>query len=145
MIRLALAAVAGFVGVAAAGAAPPTFTNPVFRSDFPDPFVLRANGRYYAYATNSVSANVQTLHSTDLVHWRRGRDAMPDLAPWVLRGRTWAPEVLRLNDHHYVIYYTARSFDANAQCVGRATSSLPTGPFRDRSAKPLVSQKSQGG
>lgn len=145
MARGALVAIVAFVVVASAGAAPRTFTNPVFRTDFPDPFVLRVGGTYYAYATNTALENVQTLRSSDLVHWRRGKDAMPELAPWTLRGRTWAPEVVRLSSHRYVLYYTARSFDLDAQCVGRAASSSPAGPFRDRSTKPLVCQKAEGG
>jgi beta-xylosidase len=144
--RIALVAgVAALLAAGLAGAAPRQFTNPVFRSDFPDPFVLRAGSTYYAYATNSVSANVQTLRSTDLVHWRRGKDAMPNLAPWTLRGRTWAPEVLRVGPGRYVLYYTARSFDLDSQCVGRAVSRSPAGPFVDRSSKPLVCQKKEGG
>jgi beta-xylosidase len=143
--RLALAVLAALVAVSVAGASSREFTNPVFKSDFPDPFVLRVGGTYYAYATNSVSDNVQTLHSTDLVHWKRGKDAMPNEATWTLRGRTWAPEVLRLSARRYVLYYTARSFDLDAQCVGRAVSKSPAGPFTDGSKKPLVCQKSEGG
>ncbi len=140
-----VAAAAVLAVASAAGAAAPTFVNPVFRSDFPDPFVLRVGGVYYAYGTNSVSDNVQTLRSSDLVHWRRGKDAMPRLAPWTLRGRTWAPEVLRVGPRRYVLYYTARSFDLDAQCVGRAVASSPAGPFVDRSSRPLVCQKREGG
>jgi beta-xylosidase len=136
------------VGLCACGSgasATRTFTNPVFRSDFPDPFVLRARGMYYAYATNSVSDNVQTLRSRDLVHWLRGRDAMPKLAPWTLHGRTWAPEVIRRADGKYVLYFTARSFDLDAQCVGRAVASSPAGPFVRGGSRPLVCQKKEGG
>ena len=122
-----------------------TFTNPVFRADFPDPFVLRANRSYYAYGTNSVSDNVQTLRSRDLVHWKRGADALPDLPTWALRGRTWAPEVLRRADGKYILYFTARSFDLDAQCVGRAIASSPAGPFVRGGSKPLVCQKREGG
>ena len=121
------------------------FTNPVYRSDFPDPFVLRVGRTYYAYATNSVQDNVQTLRSRDLVRWTPGPDAMPTLGSWVLRGRTWAPEVLRVAPRRYVLYYTARSFDANLQCVGSAVSQRPAGPFVDRSPKPLVCQTAEGG
>ena len=153
LIRFALApAVAAFVLASCGGdagerdgASGAQFTNPVYRSDFPDPFVLRVGQTYYAYATNSVEDNVQTLRSRDLVHWTRGRDAMPMLAAWVLRGRTWAPEVLRLGPRRYVLYYTARSFEPNLQCVGRALSKSPAGPFVDRSRKPFVCQTREGG
>jgi beta-xylosidase len=146
-VRRAALLIVVALGVTAtvAGAAPRTFTNPVYRSNFPDPFVLRAGGVYHAYATNSFSDNVQTLRSRDLVHWTPGKDAMPRLAPWVLRGLTWAPEVLRRADGRYVLYYTARAFELDAQCVGRAVGKSPAGPFVDRATKPLVCQKSQGG
>lgn len=145
-VGLVLACTLAAIGtLAARGASPQTFTNPVFRSDFPDPFVLRAGGLYYAYATNSVSDNVQMLRSRDLVHWRRAGDAMPNLAAWTLHGRTWAPETLRLGPGRYVLYYTARSFELGAQCVGHALARAPTGPFIDRAAKPFVCQKREGG
>jgi beta-xylosidase len=143
--RLGLAVVVAGVVAASAGAASRTFTNPVFKSDFPDPFVLHVGRVYYAYATNSVADNVQTLRSRDLVHWARRRDAMPNLASWTLRGRTWAPEVVRLSAKRYVLYYTARSFDLDAQCVGRAVAKSPAGPFVDHAANPLVCQKGEGG
>ncbi|MCP9487289.1 MAG: family 43 glycosylhydrolase [Gaiellaceae bacterium MAG52_C11] len=71
------------------GSEPPqTFRNPVFPSDFPDPFVLRVGDEYMAYGTNGRTENVRTLRSTDLVHWRPGPDAMPEPSPWALRGWT---------------------------------------------------------
>ena len=143
---LTLVPVVALVVTAALGASsPPTFTNPVFRADFPDPFVLRAGDLYYAYGTNSVSDNVQTLRSRDLVHWKRGKDAMPILPPWTLRGRTWAPEVLRRRDGRYVLYFTARSSDIGLQCVGRAVARSPAGPFVNGGSKPLVCQVGEGG
>lgn len=59
-----------------------TFTNPVYSRDFPDPFVLKAGSTYSAYATNLSGANVQTATSRDLVHWTRGRDALPRVGTW---------------------------------------------------------------
>jgi beta-xylosidase len=122
-----------------------TFRNPVYPTDFPDPFVLRVGDGYVAYGTNGVSDNVRTLRSRDLVHWHTGKDAMPELGPWALRGWTWAPSVLRRDDGVYVLYYTARSFDLGLQCVGRAVARAATGPFVDTSRKPLVCQAQLGG
>jgi beta-xylosidase len=146
LVPASLLLFAAVLVVSAAGASSrATFTNPVFRADFPDPFVLRARGAYYAYGTNSVFDNVQTLRSRDLVHWKRSKDAMPTLASWILRGRTWAPEVLRRRDGRYVLYFTARSVDLGAQCVGRAVARSPAGSFVRGGSKPLVCQASQGG
>ena len=125
--------------------APKRFTNPVYDENFPDPFVLRERGRYYAYGTNSAGLNVQLLRSRDLVEWRPLGDAMPRLAGWTVPGRTWAPEVVRLRRGAYVLYYTAQSGALSKQCIGRALSRGPGGPFVDRSKRPFVCQPAQGG
>lgn len=126
-------------------AEPATFANPVYDTNFPDPFILRVGETYHAYSTNDAAANVPTLRSEDLVNWKKGADAMPDLAPWVTPGKTWAPEVLRREGGGYVLYYTAASTAEGRQCVGRAVGDSPEGPFVDRAEKPLVCQAREGG
>ncbi|MCP9487057.1 MAG: glycoside hydrolase family 43 protein [Gaiellaceae bacterium MAG52_C11] len=121
-----------------------TFTNPVYTDNFPDPFVLEADGTYYAYGTNTADTNVQTLTSQNLVDWRRSDDALPRLGNWALEGKTWAPEVAAV-DGGYVLYYTASAAELGAQCIGRAVSASPAGPFADDSAAPLVCQTGEGG
>src|SRR5215212_190872 len=92
---LVLAAfVAALAGCGGGGEIEETFRNPVYGPDFPDPFVLRVGSTYHAYATNARGRNVQTLTSDDLVHWRRGPDALPEVGRWAYPGKTWAPEVL---------------------------------------------------
>jgi predicted NBD/HSP70 family sugar kinase/GH43 family beta-xylosidase len=118
-----------------------TFTNPVLNVDFPDPFVLKVGGTYYAYATNGNGKQVQTATSKDLVHWKLGPDALPKVGPWGFPGSTWAPEVAVHGDT-YVLYYTASS---GTQCIGRAVAHTPLGPFVDTAKQPLVCQKAQGG
>ena len=44
----------------------PTFTNPVFAENFPDPGVISADGTWYAYGTNDATSNVPLLTSADL-------------------------------------------------------------------------------
>jgi beta-xylosidase len=121
------------------------FTNPVFDQDFPDPAIIEADGTWFAYATNSSLGNVPVLRSTDLVVWERVGDAMPALAPWVVGGRTWAPEVAVHGPDRYVVYYTALDKETQRQCVGRAVSSSPEGPFTDESERPLICQDDEGG
>jgi beta-xylosidase len=116
-----------------------TFTNPAYRGDFPDPFVLNVGDTYYAYATNGGGKQVQTLMSKDLVHWQPGPDALPRVGAWTYNGETWAPEVLRRDDGSYVLYYTA------TKCIGRAVAGKPLGPFVDDSKESLVCQATQGG
>ena len=143
--RRLLAIVCGFLVNFAAGcggSGPETFRNPVHASDVPDPFVLRVGDTYHAYATNGAGKEVQTLTSDDLVQWRPGADALPEVGAWAYPGKTWAPEVLALDDGRYVLYYTA---NGGGQCVGRAVADDPEGPFVDRWDAPLVCQRDEGG
>jgi beta-xylosidase len=121
------------------------FRNPVHRENFPDPHVIGVGGTYYAYGTNDDDGNVQTLRSRDLVRWTQGPDALPRLGAWAYEGKTWAPEVLALDDAQYVLYYTANAADFGVQCIGRAVATRPEGPFEDRWDEPLVCQKDEGG
>jgi beta-xylosidase len=124
-----------------------TFQNPIITTNFPDPFILEVEDTYYAYSTNSNSRNVPSATSTDLVNWQIGRDVMPALARWVniSTPNVWAPEVLRVDDDYYVLYYTARDRASNRQCIGAAVSEAPQGPFRDPNDEPFICQASQGG
>lgn len=128
---------------------PGMFRNPVIDADFPDPFVLAADGRYYAYATTDTAQNLQLARSDDLVHWEMLDDPLPKLPAWS-SGDTWAPEV-RKTSAGYVLYYTAhdgeikRPDSAGSQCVTRAVGPSPEGPFIDDSQKPLVCQADLGG
>jgi beta-xylosidase len=137
------AALIGLVLAVAAcgGGGRATFTNPVWPRDFPDPFVLKVDDTYWAYATNGAGKEVQTMTSKDLVHWTPGPDALPTVGRWGYPGKTWAPEVLRRDDG-YVLYYTA---NGGGQCVGRAVADAPGGPFVDRWPAPLVCQRIEGG
>ncbi len=150
---------AATLSLAAAGPAqsretPAAFV-PTFRVDFPDPHILHHNGRYLAYATNTAEGrqNVQMAASTDLVNWealkdprnpKQVHDAMPVLPPWVKRGYTWAPEVLKTSSG-YVLYFTARHAKSDLQCVGAATSADPLGPFTSQATEPLICQYELGG
>ena len=126
---------------------------PIFKTDFPDPFVLPWGGGYFAYATNAkgFAANVQMATSRDLKSWTpvtaggRLHDALPKLPKWAAPGRTWAPEVLRIGNS-YVLYYTAQERKSGLQCIGVALSaSDPRGPFVPQGDAPLVCQRSEGG
>ncbi len=122
-----------------------TYTNPILDENVPDPFVLHANGQYYAYVTNGPGGNVPLYVSNDLVHWTSSGDALPDEASWARLGFTWAPEVMAFASNRYVLYYTTRDTLSDRQCVGAAVSERPEGPFTDRSERPIVCQADLGG
>jgi beta-xylosidase len=127
----------------------PTYTNPVFDRDFPDPFVLPTGDGYYAYSTNSTGRNIQVLHSPDLFTWERAGqdgDALPKLPAWAqsLASLTWAPSVLQRGDE-YILYYVARFKEAGRQCISYAVADSPAGPFVDPNDKPFICQLDEGG
>ncbi len=107
--------------------------------DFPDPFVLVAQNQYYAFATNAAAGNIQIIQSSDLQHWTTIGDALPQLPPWAVPARTWAPAVLALGTTD-VLYYTADDAALNEQCLSVATADAPQGPYVDTSSAPLVCQ-----
>jgi beta-xylosidase len=125
----------------------PSFTNPVYNDDFPDPYVLLDGDTYYAYATtNGSTTNIRVIRSEDLVHWEELGDALPALPEWsVLRsGYTWAPGVVEIGDQ-FLMYYVARDEEADRQCIGIAVSEDADGPFKDANDAPFVCQTQLGG
>jgi beta-xylosidase len=152
-LRQALAALGLLAAATGAAAADRPDFAPVLETNFPDPFVLLANGTFYAYATNSdrPERNVQLASSRNLADWAlvkdgsgQARDALPQLPPWAKRGSTWAPEVLK-TPAGYVLYFTAREKASGLQCIGTAVSADPAGPFASQAAEPLVCQRDLGG
>ena len=136
--------------VAAAASAQPAFV-PVYEVDFPDPFVIEHQSEFLAFSTNSRGLNVPVAVSRDLTNWRpagdsagNALDAMPALAGWVEKGRTWAPELMKVGNR-WLLYYTARDRARKVQCIGIASAASPRGPFRDLSAAPAVCQPELGG
>lgn len=128
---------------------PLDYENPVYSLDFPDPFVLRVDDMYYAYATNARGMNVQVIRSRDLVNWERAGergDALPQLPAWAEKSGslTWAPSVLVQADG-FVLYYVTRFAQVGRQCISYATSHSPDGPFVDASDRPFICQVEEGG
>lgn len=125
---------------------PFSWQNPVFADDFPDPFVVRGDDGWYAFATNTGWGNVPTARSDDLATFTAVGDAMPTLPDWAASGQslTWAPGVLRRGDL-WVLYFTARYTAAGLQCIGAATATAPQGPYTDAIGAPFVCQTDFGG
>jgi beta-xylosidase len=121
-----------------------TTSTAAYARDFPDPFVLRTGSVYYGYSTNASGSNVPLIRSSDLTTWARLPDALPQLPDWSQSGRVWAPTVLP-RPGGYVLYYATRNRTTNQQCVTRAWSATPEGPFRDDSAAGLICQVDHGG
>ena len=124
---------------------PPPTSRAVFDEDFPDPFVLRAGAYWYAFSTQSGATQVPVIRSADLVNWERLGDALPALPSWSGFGSVWAPSVMARPVGGYVMYFTTKHAQTGLQCLSRAFSALPEGPYVDTSSGPFVCQTDRGG
>lgn len=111
-------------------ARPRTFTNPVHAGYFADPFVLRHDGRYYAYGTNEADPSgeaFEVLRSDDLVQWTRLGRALPAVDGLAVEDH-WAPEVAE-RDGTFYMYFSAGVEDRDHH-LRVALADRPEGPFR---------------
>ncbi len=104
------------------------YTNPVYDRSFPDPFVLKHCGGYFAYCTGPVSDGriFGILRSTDLVNWTDGGGAMNPLDESY--SHYWAPEVTYHNGTFYMYYSVGNE---TLMQIRVATAHSPLGPFTD--------------
>ncbi len=152
-IAAPLMALALLLGACSSGEGAPTATlprdrvpEPAVARDFPDPDVLATEDGYIAYATNANLRNVQVAVSSDLVSWEvRAEDALPELPPWAIPGKTWAPEVSSFAPGAYTMYFTATDAASGRQCIGRAVAEDPLGPFVSTDEGMLVCPVEEGG
>ncbi len=115
-----------------------SYSNPVFRGDYPDPSVVRIGSDFWATATSTDWApQFPVLRSKDLVHWTQ-TGAVFSVPPAWARGKFWAPEISYFNKRVYV-YYVAQHADGPLS-IGVATGPDPRGPYTDHG--PLIGQSS---
>jgi beta-xylosidase len=124
----------------------PSYTNPVYKNDFPDPHVILVDDTYYAYSTTVSPRNIRVITSKDLVNWEDLGDALPALPKWAMlnSGFTWAPGVIQIEDK-FVMYYVARDKELDKQCIGVGVSDVPEGPFTDPNEEAFICQGDLGG
>ena len=109
-----------------------TYQNPVFPHNFPDPFVLKYCGEYWAYCTGPWQDDriFGILRSPDLVNWQEVGGAMTRLPgdhPCY-----WAPEVIYDNGRFYLYYSLGNEVNMHIR-VAMATH--PAGPFMDQGVR----------
>lgn len=125
----------------------PATAQAVYCEDLADPFVFIAGTlrpRYLAYGTNTEEHTVPVLLSGGILRSEDMAEALPELPAWSAPGAVWAPSVLERDDA-FILYYTTTDAASGLQCISRATSSQPEGPFTDRSGGPLVCPTDLGG
>jgi putative cell wall-binding protein len=113
-------------------------------ADVADPAVLRVGDRWYAYSTQVYLTNVPVRWSGDLKTWSPLQEAMPTIAVWASFGSHWAPSVVATGNR-YVLWYSARDRVTGLQCISRASSPRPEGPFVDELDAAPICQRDLGG
>lgn len=146
-VACSLLCIGAAVGSALPAAAAPVRPYLALDQDFPDPAVLQFHGEYYAYSTNAGGLNVPVATTSRLYgKWSvSGGDALPAVGSWANPGLTWAPDVSRLADGRFLMYYTAQDRASGRQCVGAATAARPVGPFTPVGDAPLICPADIGG
>lgn len=109
-----------------------TYINPVYKRSFPDPFVLKHSGEYFAFCTGVWTDGrvFGVLRSPDLVTWTEIGGAMERLetdAPFY-----WAPEVT-YHDGKFYLYYSVGNETLMELRV--AVSDRPDGGYVDSGHK----------
>ncbi|KAI1089176.1 glycoside hydrolase family 43 protein [Rostrohypoxylon terebratum] len=107
---------------------------PVFNQQFADPSVIEeADGSWYAFGTAAHGKHVQVAIGDCLYgDWvlLNDTDALLRPAAWTTGRNTWAPDVRRLADGTYVMYYSGEVAQAPAHhCIGTAVSNVVYGPY----------------
>ncbi|HET6166986.1 MAG TPA: glycoside hydrolase family 43 protein [Marmoricola sp.] len=122
-----------------------------YTGDFPDPWILRVGGHYFAYSTTSDGLNLPLLTSTDTRTWFARKatasspngDGLPATPAWAGATGPWAPSVTRLGKHDFVLAYAVQVAGApgTRMCVSLARATSPIGPFVDTSTAPAVCRR----
>ncbi|KAI0884349.1 glycoside hydrolase family 43 protein [Annulohypoxylon maeteangense] len=107
---------------------------PVFSQQFADPSVIEeTDGTWYAFGTAGNGKHVQVAIGDCLYgDWTllNDTDALLRPAAWTTGRNTWAPDVRRLADGSYVMYYSGEvAQDPAHHCIGTAVSSTVYGPY----------------
>ncbi|PNS19979.1 hypothetical protein CAC42_7946 [Sphaceloma murrayae] len=136
-IRHLFTALSGVIVVSASPFMKRTVSPPVISVDFPDPTPFFNDGIWYAFASQSNftrgGPKVQVAQSTDFNTWQlqEGYDALRALPPnTVDTNEVWAPDVTRLNDGTYLMYFgTSPAENPSRKCMYTARSRDIRGPY----------------
>ena len=122
-----------------------TYTNPAISNNCPDPGVIsylneKNSIEYVAVVTSNDNTDAFPMYtSSDLINWTFLNYVFPRGSPnfpqWAVSD-FWAPEIHRINETQWNLYFAARNGEGNL-CVGVAYSNSPLGPFLPTSL-PLV-------
>ena len=129
-----LVIVAALLGLALPAKAQVKFKN----ASVHDPSVLFADGTYYIYGSHMQAAKSEDLQDWKLFSKLDKCTLQPDYAlqfkdalTYAETGTFWAPDVIRLADGRYYMYYCCCEGSKPLAALGLAVSDSPEGPFEN--------------
>lgn len=144
-----------------AAAAVTKLGSPMPNQNFPDPTVIHAEGKWWAFATPQKLKlpHIPMAVSDDYKDWKMVRnsdgslyDALPNLPSWIKnfdkddkQKAIWAPHISKLDDGTYVLYYAASlKGTVSTLCVAAAKSKSIKGPYKPTKDIVTCPENSQG-
>ncbi|MFK0247196.1 glycoside hydrolase family 43 protein [Amycolatopsis azurea] len=115
--------------------------------DFPDPDIVNTGSGYLAFSTSTGPVKIPVAHAPGPDGpWRVGGDALATVPKWAKPdGGFWAPDVTRLEDGSFLLYFSASLTAGGEMCIGTATSAKAEGPYTPDGEKPMICVPGDGG
>jgi arabinan endo-1,5-alpha-L-arabinosidase len=115
---------------------------PVFReASVHDPSIIKADdGYYYIYGSHMAAARTKDLMQWETISTNAGygcklvnkvQAEMGEALKWAQTNTFWAPDVRKLSDGRYYMYYCCCRGDSPLSALGVAVSDKPEGPFKN--------------
>jgi arabinan endo-1,5-alpha-L-arabinosidase len=107
-----------------------------------DPSVIRVSGTYYVFGSHLAAAK-----TTDLMNWTKLADGVDNNNPlfgnkvttelaatfaWTTVTDLWAPDVIKLDDGKYYMYYCGCKGDSPLSTLGVAVANSVEGPYTNK-------------
>ncbi|MBB5851296.1 glycoside hydrolase family 43 protein [Amycolatopsis umgeniensis] len=115
--------------------------------DFPDPDIVKTDAGYFAFSTSTGAVKVPLAGAPAAEGpWRVIGDALAAVPKWAKPdGGFWAPDVTRLSDGTFLLYFSAAVAPGAEMCIGTASASKVEGPYTPVGETPLVCVAGDGG
>lgn len=118
--------------------------HPSIETHFADPSIIYHEGATYAFATNNVGAdienfNVQLATSSDNETFDlQYHETLSDLPSWSTGRQVWAPDVSKLDDGKFIMYFSIElASSPSHHCIGAAVADEVVGPYTPQDS-PLI-------
>lgn len=115
---------------------------PVFKEvSVHDPSILKAGDDYYVFGSHLGAAKSKDLLAWDLIGaganernplFADVREELKETFEWAQSRTLWAPDVVRLKDGRFAMYYCACKGDSPRSALGLATADKPEGPYKNQ-------------